>query len=221
MFGLDINFFLDGVSFAYKRNPLDQGSHSTTNLEKTMRRFDFGCTAKGKKEGTGGKVLKLIVAISFGKGVLDCEPYDKMNGEYFKNYISRKFPKLFKLADKSPSRLWIQDGDPCQNSYAAKGAYNECGSNLLSIPARSLNINPIENLFNLVRRELDRQAISQNITQETYEDFSSRVCKTFESFPSECIDKIIQSMDKCMSMIIRDRELNIRYILLMKSMYVK
>ena len=47
-----------------------------------------------------------------------------MNGEYFKNYISRKFPKLIKLADKSPSRLWIQDGDPCQNSYAAKGAYN-------------------------------------------------------------------------------------------------
>ena len=26
-----------------------------------------------------------------------------------------------------------------------------------------------------------------------------RVCKTFESFPSECIDKTIQSMDKRMS----------------------
>ena len=54
----------------------------------------------------------------------NCGPYDKMNGEYFKNYISRKFPKLIKLADKSPSVLWIQDGDPSQNSYAAKGAYN-------------------------------------------------------------------------------------------------
>ncbi len=63
----------------------------------------------------------------------NCKPYDKMNGEYFKKYISRKFPKLIKLADKSPYRLWIQDGDLCQNSHAAKGAYNERGSNLLSI----------------------------------------------------------------------------------------
>ncbi len=87
-----------------------------------------------------------------------CGPYDKMNGEYFKNYISRKFPKLIKLADKSPSRLWIQDGDPCQNSYVAKGHITlECGSNLLSIHARSPDINPNENLFNLVRRELDLQ----------------------------------------------------------------
>ncbi len=27
----------------------------------------------------------------------NCKPYDKMNGEYFKNYISRKFPKLINL----------------------------------------------------------------------------------------------------------------------------
>ena len=33
----------------------------------------------------------------------------------------------------------------------------ECGSNLLSIPARSPDINLNENLFNLVRRELDMQ----------------------------------------------------------------
>ena len=89
----------------------------------------------------------------------------------------------------------------------------ECGSNLLSIPARSPDINPNENLFNLVRRELDLQAgnFAKYHTQDTYEDFSSRICKTFESFPSECIDKTIQSIDKRMSMIISRKGQRIKY----------
>ena len=37
----------------------------------------YGCTAKGKKEGSGGKMVKLIVAISYNKGVIDCEQYEK------------------------------------------------------------------------------------------------------------------------------------------------
>ena len=109
----------------------------------------------------------------------NCGAYDKMNGEYFKNYISRKFPKLIKLADKSPSRLWIQDGDPCQNMQPKGHITLECGSNLLFIPARSPDINPIENLFNLVRRELDMQTgnFAKYHAGHVYEDFSSRVCK--------------------------------------------
>ena len=92
----------------------------------------------------------------------------------------------------------IKDGDPSQNSYAAKMALKGCDADLLSIPARSADINPIENLFHLVRRELDRQSLSGNITHETYEQFSSRLSKTFKLFPSESIDNIIESMDKRM-----------------------
>ena len=168
----DINFFLDGVSFAYKRHPLDQGSSPKGRIwRKPGEGLDYGCTAKGKKEGSGGKMVKLIVAISYNKGVIECEQYEKMSGEFFKSYITRKFPALFKLAGKPHSKLWIQDGDPCQNSYAAKTAWSEFGAELLSIPPRSPDINPIENLFHLVRRELDRQALTGNITHETYEEF--------------------------------------------------
>ena len=34
-----------------------------------------GCIEKGHKEGTGGKVLRLMVAISYNKGVNCSEPY--------------------------------------------------------------------------------------------------------------------------------------------------
>ena len=38
-----------------------------------------GCIAKGHKEGTGGKVLRLMVAISYNKGAICCEPYEKIS----------------------------------------------------------------------------------------------------------------------------------------------
>ena len=208
----EINFFLDGVSFAYKRIPFDQGSSPRGRIwRKPCEGLDYGCTAKGKKEGSGGKLVKLMVAISFGKGVIDCEQYDKMSGDYFKGYISRKFPELFQKADKFPSKLWIQDGCPCQNSNAAKMAMSESDADLLSIPPRSPDINPIENLFHLVRRELDRQAIDGTITQEPYEEFATRVINTFKSFPIECVDNIIESMDKRTSMIISRGGQRIKY----------
>ena len=213
MFGKKILiFFWDGVSFAYKSNPLDQGSSPKGRIwRKPGEGLDYGCTAKGKKEGSGGKLVKLIVAISYNKGVIDCEQYEKMSGEFFKSYITRKFPTLLQLAGKPHSKLWIQDGDPSQNSYSAKMALKECDADLLSIPARSPDINPTENLFHLVRRELDRQSFSGNITHETYEQFSSRVSQTFKLFPSESIDNIIESMDKRMNMIISRRGQRIKY----------
>ena len=87
------------------------------------------------------------------------------------------------------------------NSYVVKTALSEFGAELLSIPPRSPDINPIANLFHLVRRELDRQALSGNITHETYEQFSSRDSQTFKTFPCECrpIVNIIASMDNRMN----------------------
>ena len=208
----NINFFLDGVSFAYKRNPFDQGSSPKGRIwRKPSEGLEYGCAGKGKKEGSGGKLVKLKVAISYGKGVIDCEQYDKMSGFYFKDYISRKFPVLFEKANKLNSKLWIQDGCPCQNSKPAKIAMSESGATLLSIPPRSPDINPIENLFHLVRRELDRQAISENKVYETYNEFATRVINTFTSFPTQTIDNIIDSTEKRMCSIISRKGQRINY----------
>ena len=42
-----------------------------------------GCLAKGSKVGTGGKVTKMIVAISYSGGVIIGEKYEKMDAKYF------------------------------------------------------------------------------------------------------------------------------------------
>ena len=88
---------------------------------------------------------------------------------------------------------------------------SESGATLLSIPPRSPDINPIENHFHLVRRELDRQAISENKVYETYNEFATRVINTFTSFPTQTTDNIIDSMEKRMCSIISRKGQRINY----------
>lgn len=82
---------------------------------------------------------------------------------------------------------------------------------MFSIPARSPDLNPIENLFHLVRKELTNQALEQNITQESYEEFKNRIIATFLNFPSNTIDNIIDSMNKRIDLIIRSKGNRIKY----------
>ena len=113
-----LSFFLDGTGFAHKSNPCEQAC----TWRKISEGLALGCTSKGRKEGTGGKVLKLVVAISYGKGVIICEPYEKMTAAYFSNFIDRNLNTMFQRAEKGNSRIWVQDGDPSQNSALAKSA---------------------------------------------------------------------------------------------------
>ena len=69
-----IAFYLDGVSFVYKANPLDQARAPKGRVwRKRSEGLTQGCLAKGSKSGMGGKVAKFMIAISHGKGVLICE----------------------------------------------------------------------------------------------------------------------------------------------------
>ena len=96
-----IAFYLDGTGLTYKRNPLDQARAPKARVWiKKSEGLAPGCIAKGRKEGTGGKVLRLMVAISYNKGVIYCEPYEKMSGRYFAVFIDNHFDHLFAAADK-------------------------------------------------------------------------------------------------------------------------
>ena len=53
-----VNFYLDGVSFYYKRNPAGQAKALQGPIWRTKKEcLAEGCTAKGKKEGSGGRVF--------------------------------------------------------------------------------------------------------------------------------------------------------------------
>ena len=61
-----ISFYLGGTSWVHKTNP---SQHARTLRTRTWKKrgesLSQHCTAKGKKEGVGGKVARLMVAISY------------------------------------------------------------------------------------------------------------------------------------------------------------
>ena len=206
-----IAFYLDCAGFVYKRNPCDQALAPTGRVwRKHSEGLAPGCTAKGRACGTGGKYVKVVVAISYGKGVICCIPYDKMDGKYFANFLHEHFDMMVESAEKD-SRLWLQDGDPSQNSALAKEVMKQVNSELLSIPARSPDINPIENLFAVAKAALRREAIERNITAETTNEFEARVKRTLREIPVSTTDRIIESMNHRMRIIIKQKGARLKY----------
>ena len=67
--------------------------------------------------------------------------------------------------------MFVQDGDPSQNSKAAKTALEKIGCVQFSIPPRNPDLNPIENVFNLVEKKLVSDAVKHSISKETYPRF--------------------------------------------------
>ena len=88
----------------------------------------------------------------------------------------------------------MQDGDPSQNSKSACDAMARCHAELLKIPPQSPDLNPIENVFHIVSRKLQKDAIGQSITRESYQAFCNRVRRTIYDISHELIDKTIESM---------------------------
>ena len=207
----EIAFYLDGVSFEYKRNPKSQCMAPSGRVwRRPSEGLSPGCIAKGSKCGTGGNYVKLIVAISYIEGVVAAVPYEKMTGEYFAQFLREHFEAILDKANKN-TRLFLQDGDPSQNSCAAKEAMKDVKANLFSIPPRSPDINPIENFFHLVRRQLEKDAISKNITKETKQEFQNRILETMHAIPKDKIDKTIQSLSTRMHKIVEARGKRLKY----------
>ena len=157
----EVCFYLYGVNFWHNSNPVMQAK---TPQGKIWRRrnegLSFGYVAKGAHTGSGGRVIKLFVAISYSKGVIFSSEYDKCDGDYFADFI--EFPKMFRRSRKSHSKLLIQDNCSIQNFAKAHRALANVKAKLFAIPPRSSDINLIENVLNLVKHEFQRPAMSSD-----------------------------------------------------------
>ena len=135
----------------------------------------------------------------------------KMNGNLFAQFVENNFPDIFKESCNPSGNVFVQDGDPSQNSKAAKISLEKIGALQFSIPPRSPDLNPIENVFNLVERQLNNDAIRDKISKESYNDFVERVTNTLLNYPVGPIDNIINSMPSRIADVIRNKGQRLRY----------
>ena len=200
-------------SFRIKRNPLDQAkAPEAQKWRKKSAGLEIRCVAKGRREGTGGKVVKFMVAISYDKGVICYEPaYQRLCGHFVATFIKMNFRRLFMKADKGTNRLWIEDGDPSQNSGMARSAMHRASSTSIKLPPRSPDLNCIENLFPIVRRILRKRALQRGIKRESFQQFKARVKAAIMSIPVQTINRIIGSMHKRIGLVITNKGRRLNY----------
>ena len=169
----EVSFYLDWVSFVHKYSPK---SGAASNRAKVWRKREegFQLTTKGCKDLAGGRCLHVIVAIAYGKRVILKVPYKKMTGEFFATFIREHFNLTFAKAGPQADgrRLFIMDDDPSQTSRAAKLALEDIEGSFHEISPRSPDLNPIENIFHLVKHYFDQEAISRNIMRESFDEFN-------------------------------------------------
>ena len=115
--------------------------------------------------------------------------------------MNTHFPDTFKRSANPKKKLFLQDGDPSQNSKKACIAFDAIGCSVFEIPARSPDLNPIENIFNIVREQLKEEGETKQIRKESFADFSMRIKQRIEQFPMDIINKTIGTMMKRMELV--------------------
>ena len=92
------------------------------------QRLDFGFTAKGSHERTGGIVAHIMAAIAYGKGVIPAEQYHgRINAEKL-FFIRDHFASMFKKSANPRGKLFLQDCDPLQNRVKSTTAWEKVGA---------------------------------------------------------------------------------------------
>lgn len=207
-----IAFYLDGVSFVHKYNPLKDACQTKSRVWRKPGE-GLHITAKGSKDLAGGRRLHLIVAIAAGKGIILNEAYEKMNGEFFASFIRQYFNITFAKAGpkENQSRLFLMDNDPSQCSKKSMEALRAIEADLHFIPPRSPDLNPIENVFHLLKRRLQHQTIELKIEKESFEQFKERVLRCCEEIDISTIDKTIASLPKRIDGVLKKNGARTKY----------
>ena len=69
------------------------------------------CTTKGKKEGCGGNMVKVFLAITSAYGAVLCEQYkEQLTGQLFADFVREHFQNAFKNSSSARANLLLQDG---------------------------------------------------------------------------------------------------------------
>ena len=127
LFHSNISFYLDGVSFVFKRKPMPDAAVPKGKIW-WKRSEGLRLTSKGCKDLPGGKRLHFLVAIAFNRGVVLAQEYEHMSGEYFSDFVKKNLSKLF--TGETEQKWFVMDNDPSQRSKAAMKAINETGATL-------------------------------------------------------------------------------------------
>ena len=90
-------------------------------------------------------------------------------------------------------RLVVMENDPSQSSKAAMNTLRDIEGELLKIPSRSPDLNPVEYVFNTIKNSLCEDALKRRTEAESFLQFQERVVCALKCITWNVIDKTIES----------------------------
>ena len=149
-----------------------------------------------------------MVAIAYNKSVVMCEQYEESISD---SKFVKHFPEAFSLIANPHNKLFLQDGDPSQNSAKAILVIQNMVVEVSSILPWSPNLNPIKTVFHSIPVKINEDSLNNNIMHETFQEFCERVKSIIVNYPTLKINRMIDSMDKRINMIMEHKEQRIKY----------
>ena len=102
------------------------------------------------------------------------------------------------------------DNDPSQTSAKSMATLMDMGYTKQKIPAKSSDLDPIGNVFHIVRKRINAQIKESNVTRQTWDEFKQMIQYNIWSTSRNVIDKTISSMFKRLTEIVMYNTIKIK-----------
>ena len=113
---------------------------------------------------------------------------DSVTGEYYRNLLHEEIPITRELL-LHPEKVWfVQDGAPAHRAKETKAVVKELDLDDLGHPPQSPDLNPIENLWAEMKRELHKNPAS------SIDDLKQKLGQIWYCIDKALVHKIVMSI---------------------------
>jgi transposase len=136
------------------------------------------------------------------------EVQGKMNADQYVDILEEGVEKSFEALEmEEGERYFQQDNDPKHTSHKAKKWFEDQDIQVLSWPAQSPDLNPIEHLWGHLKCQLQQYPIPPKGVHELWD----RVSEEWNAIEPEVCQKLIESMPRRIEAVIKARGGHTKY----------
>jgi hypothetical protein len=154
---------------------------------------------QGTKKFGGGSIMVWGCMTWDGVGMA-CKIDGRMDGELYCQILDEELQETLSYYCKNPAHvLFQQDNDPKHTSKRAQNWFNNHSIEVMQWPSQSPDLNPIEHLWNHVKRKLGEYEEPASSVQELWDHFQEEWDRIE---PSVC-QNLIESMPRRIEAVLR------------------